>query len=299
VTGVTTSPNLGYAVANPLTPWFTTGNIAFMDASTAAFYGLPTVTIRRSDLSLISATPATIAQAVSDSKTNADGTITPNYTTLDPKAYPMPITSYMLIPTSGVTPAKGVTLAAFLRYAVQAGQSNLPPGYTRLSPSLVAESLRVAGEIPVKAPPPKPTPTPTSGLTYVPPTNQGAGSSLPSVLPSYSATPGATSCPRSSTPSGASPAASPAAATTPRAPSTTSCGPGSSSPSGPTLTAAPPWLLSESGANLALPAIVLIALIGLVAGPAAEWISRRRRPHARAARGAGAPGSDGGTDSVG
>ena len=305
VTGVTTSSHLGFAVANPTTPWSTTGNIGFMDASTAAFYGLPTVTIRRSNLSLISATPATIAQAVADSTTNADGTLTPNYATLDPNAYPMPITSYMLAPTSGITPAKGVTLAAFLRYAVQAGQSNLPAGYAPLSSGLVAESLRVAGEIPVKAPPPpRPTPTPTPTrtptYTYTPPANQGGGSSsIPTpVVPTPSPT---ATCARSSA-SGATPTASAGATTTSsRSPTATSSCAGAgagSTPTGPTLTAAPPWLLSEAGSNYVLPAIVLVALIGLAAGPAAEWISRRRRPLSSATAGPGGAGSAG-TDSVG
>jgi phosphate transport system substrate-binding protein len=294
VTGVTTSPALGLAVANPLTTWFTQGNIGFMDASTAAFYGLPTVTIRRSDLSLISATPATIAQAVLDAKTNSDGTITPNYTTLDPKAYPMPITTYMLAPTSGIAPAKGITLAGFLRYAVQAGQTTLPSGYAPLPQSLVNESLTVAGEIPVKAPPtPTPFPKQTPNYTFNPSGNQGGGGSFPTGVAAGSSTPLATLCPSPSASAAASPSASASASASPVAetapsPSASASPSPRPSPSAPpctgsgttpvsTQSAAPPWLLSESGANYALPSIVVIALIGLVAGPVAEWLARRRR----------------------
>jgi ABC-type phosphate transport system substrate-binding protein len=298
VTGVTTSSALGRAVANPLTTWFTQGNIGFMDSSTAAFYGLPTVTIRRTDLSLISATPATIAQAVLDAKTNPDGTITPNYRTLDPLAYPMPITSYMLVPTNHIAPSKGVTLAAFLRYAVQAGQRALPTGYAPLPQSLVNETLTVAGEIPVKAPPtprPSPTPNPTPSYTFNRSGggNPGGGGSFPTAAATGSPTPVSTVCRTPAASAAASPSASvstspspgaksspsPSASASPAphpSPSATPCI-GSGSNSGSTQSAAPPWLLSESGANYALPSLIVIGLIGLIAGPVAEWLSRRRR----------------------
>jgi hypothetical protein len=313
VTGATGSAAVGFHVVDPATDWTGQGNIGFMDSSTASFYGLPTVKIRRSDGSIIDATPATIQQALADATTNADGTITPNYATLDPNAYPMPLVSYMTTPTNGIAPSQGATLAAFLRYAVQAGQSNLPAGYVPLTASMVNTSLKAADAIPFKTPP-SATPPPSPGSSSA--ASRSAGSSRLGSTPSFggsgatplgalagaSPTPG-TSVPCTTPTPGASPTATPAAASasatavasptpgaSPKASApqgggggctattaSTGAGSGSSGPSGPLA------ILSGAGATAILPSIAALAVLGLLAGPAAQFIAVRRRPRTSAA----------------
>ncbi|HEX4578484.1 MAG TPA: neocarzinostatin apoprotein domain-containing protein [Candidatus Dormibacteraeota bacterium] len=311
VTGATGSAAVGFHVVDPSTDFTGQGNIGFMDSSTAAFYGLPTVKIRRSDGSIIAATPATIQQALADATTNADGTITPNYATFDPNAYPMPLVSYMTTPTNSIAPSQGATLAAFLRYAVQTGQSNLPAGYVPLTASMVNTSLKAADSIPFKTPPsatPSPSPgsssaasrsagssrlgaTPTFGGSGATPLGALAGASptpstsVPCTTPT--AGPSTTSSPAAASPS-AKPAASPAPSASPKASAapggaggctatTASAGSGSSGPSGPLA------ILSGAGAAAILPSIAALALLGLLAGPAAQFIAVRRRPRTSAA----------------
>jgi phosphate transport system substrate-binding protein len=161
VTGVTGSDFLAQKVVNPQTDFFDQGNIGFMDSSTAAFYGLPSVEIKRADGSVTAATPATIARSITDATLDTDGMLDVDYATADPLAYPMPLPGYLMAPTNTIAGNLGATLQSFLRYTVQQGQTILPPGYVPLPPNLVAESLQDASLIPDKAPPlPPPTPTP-------------------------------------------------------------------------------------------------------------------------------------------
>lgn len=180
VQGATGSDALGFDVANPLTDWLGQGNIGFMDSSTAAFYGLPTVTIKRADGTLMAATPAAITQAIADATAKPDGQLALNYADPNPLAYQMAIPSYMAAPTNTIAPARGAVLAAFLRYAVQ-NQGNLPPGYAPLPPALVQQSLKVAGAIPAAAPA-TPTPSPTPAPTHTP-TPTPAPTSTPTAVP--------------------------------------------------------------------------------------------------------------------
>jgi phosphate transport system substrate-binding protein len=314
VVGLTGSAAVANHVVDPATDYTGQGNIGFMDSSTAAFYGLPTVQIRRPDGSIIGATPASIKQALNDATTNPDGTITPNYTTLDPNAYPMPLVSYMVTPTNGIAPSQGATLATFLRYAVQAGQSNLPSGYVPLTASMVNTSLTAADSIPFKTPPsatPPPSPgsssaasrsagsssrlgsTPSFGGSGATPLGALAGASpIPSTsVPCTTPTPGASP---TVTPAAASPSASAVASPTPGASpkasapqgqaggctattASTGAGGGSSGPSGPLA------ILSGAGAVGVLPSIAALAVLGLLAGPAAQFIAVRRRPRTSAA----------------
>ena len=237
VQGKTGSDAVGLAVADPTTVFQDQGNIGFMDSSTAAFYGLPTVKIKQSDGSVVDATPATITQAIADANVYADGTLAFDYTQVKPTDYPMAMPTYMVVPTTsagrlgtgcatGTSPdacagARGAKLAAFLRYAVQGGQGSLPPGYAPLPPNMVSQSMDVSNAIP--APPPAaPSPTPTATAT---------ASSSPSPSPSSTTSPTAAPTPTStstSTPTlTASPTQSPSStpSATPRPVLSTALGP--------------------------------------------------------------------------
>lgn len=153
VSGRSGSRAVGEAVVTPPDNGFNSGegNIGFMDSSTAAYYGLPTVRIAMPGGATVAATPTTIAQGLSLATQNSDGTYTPAFTPSDPTAYPMSIPTYMLAPTNQIPPDQGKALAAFLRYAVKQGQTSLPGGYVPLPALMVNQSLTVADLIPQKA----------------------------------------------------------------------------------------------------------------------------------------------------
>ena len=145
------SIGLGEAVAgiNPAVTFSSEGTIGFMDASTAAYYGLPTVKIRMPSGAIADASQtSTVMKGLSLATQNADGTYTPDYTPSSPDVYPMSIPSYMLTPTDQIASEAGKTLAAFLKYAVQQGQTNLPGGYVPLPANMVTQSLDAANHIP-------------------------------------------------------------------------------------------------------------------------------------------------------
>ena len=153
--------SLADAIADPLSAqnsndYTVVGYIGFIDASEAAYYGLPTAQIENA--------PASSwlrrrqhRRCDADETTNADGvTQTPDYTTTDAAAYPMPMIDYAVVPTNKYDYQKGRTLQSFLKYAVTTGQQNLPPGYVPLTPAMVQQTESVIPEIPHE-------PTKTSG----------------------------------------------------------------------------------------------------------------------------------------
>ena len=150
------SKGVGEAVAgvNPRPPSIGQGTIGFMDSSTAAYYGLPTVKIKLPNGSIADAgQTSTVMKGLSLATQNADGTYTPDYTPSATDAYPMSVPSFMLVPTNQISPDAGATLAAFLKYAVQQGQSDMPAGYVPLPGTMVSQSLGAANAIPVTATP--------------------------------------------------------------------------------------------------------------------------------------------------
>jgi ABC-type phosphate transport system substrate-binding protein len=188
VIAATGSAAVGFdVVSNPNQTFAGQGTIGFMDSSTAAYYGLPTVNIANADGTVTPATTSTIAKAVSEATLNSDRTVTP--ATGDETAWPMLIPTYMMAPTNLVTPANGTTIANMLRYGVQAGQANLPLGYVPLRSDMVTASLAAAAAIPVTAPPPTPIPLPPTPTFS---SNSNFGSfTAPKVVPSASPSPAA------------------------------------------------------------------------------------------------------------
>jgi hypothetical protein len=252
-----------------------------MDSSTAAFYGLPTVQIKRADGSLISATPAAITQAIADATTQADGTLALNYADPNPNAYPMPMPTYLVAPTNTIDISRGAVLAGFLRYAVQDGQASLPAGYAPLPAALVSESLQVAGAIPA-SPPPTPHPTPTPGPSATPPstspstsTGGSSGSSLGSSLYSGAQVPAVAHLTQQLlTTKPATTASKPAAHG-----ATKSGGGAKKSPS--VGGRRPAFELAQigdwSGFRIVVPTVVALGVLGVGAGITMEVLVRRRR----------------------
>lgn len=142
------------AGANLNADWFSAGYIGFVDSSQAAYYGLPTARIENASGHFVRATPAAVRAALSHATRDPDGvTVTPDYTTKDPAAYPMPMVDYATASTSHINPHRGYTLKQFLQYAATTGQKHLPRGYVPLPAGMVQETLSDLKEIPAVAPP--------------------------------------------------------------------------------------------------------------------------------------------------
>ena len=147
--------------------------MGYLDASTAAFYGLPTVCLqldpswRTTHTPCVAATPANIAKGLAAATRNADGTVTPDLTPADPSAYPIVDVSYLMGDVNQASAAKATTLKSLLTYAAGDGQKAavLPPGYAPLPPDLVKETTTAAAAVTGTDPSPaSPTDTPTGGL---------------------------------------------------------------------------------------------------------------------------------------
>ena len=161
--------------------YYQVGYIGFIDASEAAYYGLPAAKIQNAAGKYVSATPAAIHAALSHATKNPDGvTVRANFKTRDKKAYPMPIVDYATAPTDDYNGAKGATLRAFLQYAVGAGQQSLAPGYTPLPANMIAQTTRVIPDIPATYT----TPTGTTGTgSSTPPPSGGISGTGPGTKP--------------------------------------------------------------------------------------------------------------------
>lgn len=244
------SRGVAAAVQDPITAYVgsATGLIGFMDSSTAAYYGLPTVNIKMPSGTTISPTPAAIAKGLSLATQNADGTWTPDYTPSDPTAYPMSYPSYLVAPTNQISGDQGKTLAAFLKYAVQQGQTGLPAGYVPLPTYMVNQSLAVADAIPQVS-----TPSAAGGTS-------GPGASSPafsntslnndSGIPNGDLGPGGPGATAASTRAGGKPKAT---------------------PSGPPI---PAMALSGSLGRWMLLGVAALAAFGVVAGPVTLLVAR-------------------------
>jgi ABC-type phosphate transport system substrate-binding protein len=178
------SDNLGLLVAgdgsigdNPNTTVF-----GYLDASTAAFYGLPTVCIqldpnwRTTGTPCVAATPSTIAAALAAARRDSDGTVTLDPSAVPAGAYPLLDVTYLVLPTRAASAAKASALRSFVDYAVTSGQqpSVLPPSYAPLPSDLVAQAKHAASSISGPAPTPPPPPGTTTTLPTTRPDTGGA-----------------------------------------------------------------------------------------------------------------------------
>jgi ABC-type phosphate transport system substrate-binding protein len=157
-----------------------TTNIGYLDASTAAFYGLPTVCIemdpnwRTTHTPCVSATPASIAAALVIAKRNPDGTVTPDWNPSSFAAYPLPDVSYLVAPTNLGPTAQAETLQKLIQFAVAHGPASglIPQGYADLPTDLTKEALTTAAAVTSKPPTPPTTTPPTTTPPTTTPTTQ-------------------------------------------------------------------------------------------------------------------------------
>jgi hypothetical protein len=94
-----------------------------------------------------------MAAALSHMSSNGSGTRQVNLTNKDPKAYPLTMVIYAMVPTSGLSHAKATAIARFLDFAAGAGQTpgvqpgQLPAGYLPLPASMRARTRLLAQEV--------------------------------------------------------------------------------------------------------------------------------------------------------
>ena len=144
------------------------GSIGYSELSFAVERNLGVMRIRNAAGQFKSPADAgAVTEAIDDATVNADGTLTLNYLTTNPSAYPISTTSYVLAPAR-MDAAKGDNLKAFLEYALGDGQGKAAAlSYSALPARLVTSGRqKVAGINPAAAPAPTTTvPAPSSSTT--------------------------------------------------------------------------------------------------------------------------------------
>ncbi|MGO8872209.1 MAG: hypothetical protein ACLQPH_12570 [Acidimicrobiales bacterium] len=257
---------------------------AIMDASEAAFYGLNDASLETPDGSFVAPTTASIEAGLSNISPCAsgqtscpEGTFSVDYgTTSDADAYPMPDITYAVVPTSPQPPEKATALKSLLNSLVNFSHgsgASLPDGYAPLSTDLyLTAEFDIATEItslPASAPGShSPTSSfPTAGQSA--PELTGSTATTNAEYGSFGTTSsggvpftGAGAVPGSSSSSAASASATP---------SQSSAAAAYSSPAGIS------FVSLDEFARFLLPALLLLALVCLVAGPLLVFVPALRR----------------------
>jgi len=278
--GVTGEANTAHAVGFPASYDPNQVYIGVMDTTDAAINDIPVADIDQTGGTTgVAPTAASLAAAVADGTKNADGTITPNYTTQDANAYPMPMLSYAVVPTTELWPHftadNGKMLKAFLDYTSTAGQSELPTGSFPLPPDLVHQTQTVAGQIPLTEP--------TKGGGGKKP-HKGGGNgngngngTTGNGTTGTGTTGGTTPLPQTSSglPSG-TPPGSPSSSNPP--PPSTSNPSGHSGNGAPKIAFAPVGNIAAPLSSAVQPVLITLAILGLLIAPLAVLLSRRDQP---------------------
>jgi PBP superfamily domain len=129
-------------------------------------------------------TAANVTAAIDDATTNADGSLTLNFTTSAAEAYPISTVSYFLVPTKMDT-NKGDNLKAFLAYALGSGQDKANGlGYAPLPAKIQALAVAQAAKVN-----PEPATTSTTVTTAAPTTTTTAKKAVVTPIAPTSADP--------------------------------------------------------------------------------------------------------------
>jgi hypothetical protein len=127
--------------------------IAIVGQGDSALNHFPTAAIANAAGDYVRPSNADMAAALSHMSSDGSGTRQVNLTNKDPKAYPLTMVIYAMVPTSGLSHAKATAIARFLDFAAGAGQTTgirpgqLPPGYLPLPASLRARTRTLAEEV--------------------------------------------------------------------------------------------------------------------------------------------------------
>jgi len=127
--------------------------MAVIDQGDAALDHFPTAAIRNAAGKYVRPSNAGMAAALSHMISDGSGTRQVNLATRDPRAYPLTMVIYAMVPTSGLPHAKAAAIARFLDFAVGPGQTRgvqpgqLPAGYLPLPASMRAQTRTLAREV--------------------------------------------------------------------------------------------------------------------------------------------------------
>ncbi|HVC70610.1 MAG TPA: hypothetical protein VNC61_10205 [Acidimicrobiales bacterium] len=134
--------------AKAIRAYGSSGNLAFgaMDWSESTFNGVNVVAVQNAAGNFVTPTQTSITAAMSDAKAQSDGTLTFNYDDVsNSAAYPMPMVTYAVVPTTPVPADQARSVSAFLTnmVAFSSGKDGtLPGGYVPLPASLVTEATQ-------------------------------------------------------------------------------------------------------------------------------------------------------------
>jgi hypothetical protein len=127
--------------------------IAVLDQGDAALNRFPTAAIRNAAGDYVRPSNGAMAAALKHMSSDGSGTVQMNLTNKDPKAYPLTMVIYAMVPTSGLSHAKAAAIARFLDFAAGPGQTpgvqpgQLPAGYLPLPASMRAQTRKLAREV--------------------------------------------------------------------------------------------------------------------------------------------------------
>jgi hypothetical protein len=117
---------------------------AAMNWGDANYYGMSVAALQNVSGDFVLPTQQSLDAAVEDATTNADGSLTPDYASTDPNAYPMPSITYAVVPTRGVTTTQAAQDQAMLTQVLNltggADSSDLPAGFVPLPSSLYQQA---------------------------------------------------------------------------------------------------------------------------------------------------------------
>jgi phosphate transport system substrate-binding protein len=157
----------------------TQGGIGYGEHSFAIERGLPEALIKNGAGQFVGPEPVAVTTAIDDAMLNPNGTLSINFTTTKPGAYPISATAYLLIPTK-MDSKKAENLVEFMNYALSnEGQAKtIPVNYAPLPEKLrtagraalarISPTTAQAAPAPVPAPAPAPTTAPAPAPTTAP-----------------------------------------------------------------------------------------------------------------------------------
>jgi hypothetical protein len=225
-----------------------------LDLGDIANYQFPAADLVNAAGKAVGPTQASVEAAVSDMQTNADGiTQFPNFNSTDPKAYPLSMVDYAMVPTCGLSSSEASAIADFLTKAATTGQAqgaapgDLGPGYYPLNAKQKAQALKAAQQVKAQS-------------CSSPPPDHTVGGHLPPA--------GTTSSPKSST--RPSSTGSPRSASTTKNPSSATPKPSGTPVKGQTMAFGEKSPDSGMAGILLLLAVIAGVLL-LVGGPTA-WV---------------------------
>ena len=116
------------------------GSIGYVETGFAVQRGFPVVAVKNASGNFALPSAANVAIALTKATLNSDNTqnLDGVYANADKAAYPISSYSYMITPTAGLSPDKGLVLGKFMLYFACAGQQKAAVlGYSPLPPNLI------------------------------------------------------------------------------------------------------------------------------------------------------------------